>query len=205
MTLHPHRDRPAPRHRSTLSCLGVAALILNGCGTGSEPDPAPTGGEDRADLTVQQARDASIGLVEQIQGRVPEEVINDDGEPLPSPGANPRSLITCQELLGEDVSANGSAVTYPGRASLRLTDSADGETLAEDLLDQLAEEEGWETSERVVTVDGEEQTNRSLTTDDGYLVNVSSRITSDGDQLLTVSAWSPCFALSEDESIHHKY
>ncbi|MGO1181456.1 MAG: hypothetical protein ACTHZ5_01045 [Micrococcaceae bacterium] len=213
MTLRPHRNRLAPRRgsRATLSGLGIVALILAGCGTGSETDPDPTSDETLADLTAQQARDASIGLVEQIQELVPEEAIDDDGEPLPSPGANLRSLITCQELLGDDSntsdsgSAHDTAVTYPGRASLRLTDSADGETLAEDLLERLAEDEGWEPSERVVSVDGEEQINRSLTTDDGYLVNVSSRISSDGDQLLTVSAWSPCFTLSEDESIHDKY
>lgn len=171
----------------TLVMLSVISLSLTSCV--GDPDELEY-------LDAQQAEARSLELLDEIRAQVPADVVDTD-DPLPGPGDVQASPEICEGVEGGNA---GTPMYYPGEVSIRLIQDADGSALADNLTDELQTQYNWQARQNMVVTEEDDDAQRELVTDDGFMIAIRAQARTDGHDALNIAVWSPCYSADDGQS-----
>ena len=169
--------------RGTLFSLACAsAMTLTGCAQLFGPS-----GDDEVEvqdpITIEEAKEESVRIQNELAALIPEEDKSPDK--LPLPGSNPRTPMPCGD--------EGELFKYPGSSSVRINEGVDSQALVDKLTAHLRGL-GWDEKD-IPTNDWPERTMQ--TSPEGYRAIISVLDRSDDLPVITIDVWSPCATLPD--------
>ncbi|MCT1449222.1 hypothetical protein [Corynebacterium sp. p3-SID1194] len=169
--------------RGTLFSLACAsAMTLTGCAQLFGPS-----GDDEVEvqdpITIEEAKEESVRIQNELAALIPEEDKSPDKLPLPG------------EVIGKPMRCGDEEglFNYPGGSAVRINEGVDGQALVDKLTAHLRGL-GWDEKD-IPTNDRPERTMQ--TSPEGYQAIISVLDRSDDLPIITIDVWSPCATLPE--------